>query len=63
MLTKVKLNESVKLDMSVYFACELRELWNMKVTVVIFVAGALGIMSWNMKKTLGLELKKYQLHR
>ena len=39
---KIKLKESEKKDKYLYLARELKKLWNMKVTIIPIVIGALG---------------------
>ena len=50
---KINLKESEKKDKYLYLARELKKLWNMKVTIVPIVIGALDIITkWFLK---GLE--------
>ena len=46
----VKINESEKIDKYLDLARELKKLWNMKVTVIPIVIGALGIVTREQEK-------------
>ena len=50
---KVKLKESVKKDKYPDLAWELKKLWNMKVTIIPIVIGALGTVTQGLIQ--GLE--------
>ena len=50
---RVKLKESEKKDTYLYLARELKKLWNIKVTVILVVIGALGTVTKGLVK--GLE--------
>ena len=55
---KVKLKENEKKDKYQNLAGELKKLWNMKVTVIPIVIGALGIVAKGLLKGLeGLEIR------
>ena len=55
---RVKLKESEKKDKYLDLARELNELWNMKVTIIPIVIGALGTVTKEMAKGLDdLETK------
>ena len=51
--TTVKLKESEKMDKYLDLARELKKLQNMKVTVILFVVGALGTVPRGLEKRLG----------
>ncbi len=53
----VKLKESKKKDKYLYLARELKKLWNMKVTIIPIVIGALGTVT----KGLLLGLKDLEI--
>ena len=50
---RVKLKENEKKDKCLDLACELKKLWNMKVTIIPIVIGALGTVTEGLVK--GLE--------
>ena len=56
---RVKLKESEKKDKYIDPARELKKLWNMKVTVILIVTGALGTVA----KELVLGLEEMQIRR
>ena len=54
---RINLKESEKNDKYLYLARELKKLWNMKVTIVSIVIGALGtITKWLLKGLENLEV-------
>ena len=56
----VKLKESEKKDKYLEFAGELKKLWNMKVTVISIVIGALGTVTKGLIKGLeDLEIRRW----
>ena len=58
---KVKTKESEKRDKFIDLTWELKKLWNMKVTVIPIVIGALGTISKVLIK--GLEDKNQRMNR
>ena len=55
---RVKLKENVKMNEYLDFARELKKLWNMKVTVIPVVIGALGTVTKGLiKGLLDLEIR------
>ena len=50
---RIKLKESEKKDKYLYFARELKKLWNMQVTIIPIVIGAFGTVTKGLPK--GLE--------
>ena len=50
---RVKLKESENRDKYLDFAGELKQLWNMKVTVILIVTGALGTVTKRLVLGLG----------
>ena len=56
---RVKLKESEKKDKYQDLARRQRNLWNMKVTVILIVIGALGIIH----KVLVKELKDFEIRK
>ena len=57
-LTGVKLKESEKRDKYLDLVRELKKLWNMKMTVILIVIGALGTITKGFIQVLGdLEIK------
>ena len=56
---RVKLKESKKKDNYQDLAWELKNLWNMKVTVIPIVIGALGaVTKWLIKELEDLEIRR-----
>ena len=53
----VKIKESKKVDKYLDFVRELKKLWNMKVTVIPIVVGALGMVPKGLEKSLEKELR------
>ena len=55
---RVKLKESKKRDKYLHLAMELKKLWNMKLTVIPIVTGALGTVTKELVKKLeDLEIR------
>ena len=47
---RVKIKESEKIDKYLHIAREVKRLWNMKVTVILIVIGALGMVTKGLEK-------------
>ena len=46
-------NESKMINKYLHFAWELRKLWNIKVTMILIIAGVLGTVTKDMEKKFG----------